>query len=871
MMNINKFFKQLTALACIIFLMGANASVFAETEAVSDALYQKQKALVALGVMDFDSYGEMDNEKEVTRAEFIGDISRFLNINPTVIADKTYFNDVPVKSWYTYTLNTLVDMGIISKADNFYPDRVISTNEAIKIMTCLLGYGTFAQLNGGYPAGYIDAARRSGLLKDLKTDGNLTNKAMSVLLYNTLDASVLEIVGFDGIPTGMETGETLLSVYRNIYSGKGVVESVYGISLSGINVGADDEIIIDGEIYKTGNIKKTEDYLGYKSKFYYEKNSNNEKTLVYIEKIRPEDLFVLSEDYIDFNGADSILYYYDGNRKCEAKMDKGAVIVKNGSVVKDGVESAFDIENGEIKLISTGESDAYDIAMIYDFQTVVVSQVNATDYIITDELNKKNIIKVSPSECEYLNIYSPTDEKLDFSNITSGTVLDVAISDNHAYIYVNSYNFSGTVTSISNDKEEIVIDGEKYDCVKGVVDTFSISRGSKGTFKTNRYGKIAAFTHDAMAFNPAYIIAVSREEGLDETVFMKMLTSDGVVEIKKLASKVKIDGNSVSSSILYNTVANYAENAMVYKLNAKGEINYIDTEEKGDNEDEFTLTRMAPYGITRYNSYSQMIGKTVPLSQSATIFNVPLKAEGKGVEKNYVKGKIADLGFNHNRYLDCFKVGDTAECNIVIYYKDIYLVAPENRAMFVEEVAESVDANGEQIKQIIGWLGSDKVTVDFVDDYPVLPKKGDVVRIGINPDDIGGALEIFVDAENEKGGYLDPTSYYYNGEGYDIINEEWNIPSFVEILATFRIGFGYPVEYEDGIIKWSYNRNSDAIDEVNRITSSTPIIVYDVQNDRMYKGDISDIKMMNAYNQQCSMIAMNLISGQVKEIYVINK
>lgn len=871
-MKINKFLKQITAFACIIFLLGMNIGVFAESSDSTDSVYQKQKALVALGVMDFDSYGEMDNTKEVTRAEFIGDISRFLNINPTVVADKTYFNDVPVKSWYTYTLNNLVDLGIISKADNFYPDRVITTNEAIKIMTCLLGYGTFAQYNGGYPAGYIDAGRRSGLLKDLDMGGNLTNGTMSVLLYNALDAGILEIVGFDGIPTGMDTGDTLLSVYRNIYSGEGVVVGVYGISLSGMQVGNSDEIIIGGEVYKIGQVSKINDFLGYKTKFYYEKVGANEKNLIYIEKIHPDDLVVSSDDYIDYNGVDSVLSYYDGNRKREVDIDKGAIVVKNGTVVKENVENAFDIKNGTIKLISTGNSEDYDIVMIYDFRTVVVSQVNSTDYIITDELNKKEIIKVSPSECEYLNVFSPEDEKLGFSSIIAGTVIDVALSDNHAYIYVNSYNFSGTVTSISGDKEEITIDGEKFECVSGFVDAFSVSRGNKGTFRTNRFGKIASFVHETMAFNPAYIIAVAKEEGMDETVSVKMLTESGSVEIKKLATKVKVDGNSISSDILYTAVSGLAEKTIVYKLNVNGEVNYIDTEEKGENEDEFTLTRMAPYGITRYNSYSRMLGKTVPLSSNASIFTIPLQNEYNGIDKHYGKGTVADLGFNHNKNVDCFKVGDTAECNIVIYHKDVYVAEHTDRAMFVEEIADAVGSDGEPIKQIIGWLGADKVTVDFIDDYPVLPKKGDVARIGKNPNGMGGALEIFVDAENEKGGYLDPTSYYYEDEeGYDIINDYWNISSFVEILATFRMGFGYPVEYEDGIIKWSYSRKSELIDEVNRITNATPIIVYDVKNDRMYKGDLSDIKMMNVYGQECSMIAMNLISGQINEIYVINK
>lgn len=64
-------------------------------------------------------------------------------------------------------------MGIINGYDDntFRPDRFITYNEAIKMIVCAFDIGGLADVNGGYPDGYIKAAKNEDIIKDNKING----------------------------------------------------------------------------------------------------------------------------------------------------------------------------------------------------------------------------------------------------------------------------------------------------------------------------------------------------------------------------------------------------------------------------------------------------------------------------------------------------------------------------------------------------------------------------------------------------------------------------------------------------------------------------------------------------------------------------
>lgn len=158
-----------------------------------------------------------------------------LDINQTMTADCMYFTDVTPDSWFAYTVNQLTERGVISEADDklFHPERSVSLTEAVKMLACLMGFNTYAQMNGGYPDGYMRVASEQHLLDGVGSGDVFTQGMMCELVYNALHANVMKTDYSSGDATmTVDYNETMLSYYKDIYEGRGMIEAVYGMSLT---------------------------------------------------------------------------------------------------------------------------------------------------------------------------------------------------------------------------------------------------------------------------------------------------------------------------------------------------------------------------------------------------------------------------------------------------------------------------------------------------------------------------------------------------------------------------------------------------------------------------------------------------------------
>ena len=107
-------FKKIILMLVIASLLVTPVSAEEAVSEVSSSLTPEQEMLVALDIMSPDSYGLIDNEKEITRVEFASSVAKIVDINPTVVATSTYYDDVAADGWAAHTLNNLVDMKILN-------------------------------------------------------------------------------------------------------------------------------------------------------------------------------------------------------------------------------------------------------------------------------------------------------------------------------------------------------------------------------------------------------------------------------------------------------------------------------------------------------------------------------------------------------------------------------------------------------------------------------------------------------------------------------------------------------------------------------------------------------------------------------------
>ena len=858
-----KIISLLIVLTMLIGIIPAVSAADYDNERISG----EQEVLKALGLMSADSYGVLDNTKEITRVEFASTVGKIVDINPTISADSTYYADVAVDSWAAYTLNNLVDMGVLSVPDDklFRPNDTITYNEAVKVFVSLLGYGDYAARNGGYPGGYIAAANRIKLLDGVAANENVTNGSLTTLLYNAVHTKILDVEKIGkNISYTNKNETTLLSLYHNIYFDDGIVEAVSGLSVSGKTAGA-NKCIINGVSYSVGKLAVT-GKLGCNVTAYYEDLNNGTKTLVYLDDRDNDVLNISAEDFIGFENG-KIKYYNSSDKEKSVKTDSSATVVRNGSVVSSGLSDAFKVTEGEVRLVDNDSDGSYDIVFIEDYQTAVVKSVNTTEKNIVDDVDVKNVIDLSKIDDESIWVYGADGTLLGFDAIVPGSVIDAAVSADSAVIYVSSNVFEGTVDSVSLKDKKMIIDGTEYEYLDSSYKRFSIDIGKKGTFKTNKYGKIAYFSETKSSFVGGYLIDVSdKANGLDSSVKLKMLATDGEIKILEIADKVTIDGEQVRKNVAA-TLASAKKNVVMYILNSKGQVCEIDTPAVGANEDDATLHLMGTTdGVTlnqRYCLEEKKFGKKFYLSSDVVMFRVPVSGEGDDDE--YGIELPANLASNRGYETSIYKTGHSAECNFVAIKRTAYPIDDYGTYYWVKEVRKGVDTDGNKVTKVIVYDKGSEKTINIVDGYSIIPNKGDVIRAGLNAKGVSGLIEVHYDYQTRKTGRIDPASDW---AGYDTVNYWYK---FQDLMAYNRIAIVNAVTLNGDLLGVTREaKGNEEIEEYVKLTSTTPIVVYDAEDDKFYQGSVGDIRPSDAYGTNCSELIVFMRYNKPIAVWVMN-
>jgi len=147
----------------------------------------------ALNIMVGDEKGNLNLEKDVTRAEFIT-----MAVKASVYGDKvgqastSPYPDVPRTHWSAGFVQTGVQMGLIAGYldGTFRPDNKITLAEGATIALKLLGY-TSADFVGAYPTAQMTMYRSMDLDKGLSAQnaGDVLDRRDSMyLFYNLLSA-----------------------------------------------------------------------------------------------------------------------------------------------------------------------------------------------------------------------------------------------------------------------------------------------------------------------------------------------------------------------------------------------------------------------------------------------------------------------------------------------------------------------------------------------------------------------------------------------------------------------------------------------------------------------------------------------------------
>lgn len=152
---------------------------------------QAVRVLNEAGIIQGDTDGRFYPDRTVTRAQTAAFLCRMLGIEATARVQRTtQFSDVPKQHWASGYIAAAAEKGVLSghPDGSFQPDHPVTCQQALKMLVCAWGWQEYAESNGGWPNGYVAAAKEYGYTEntDQAMEANATRSTIAVYIYNTM-------------------------------------------------------------------------------------------------------------------------------------------------------------------------------------------------------------------------------------------------------------------------------------------------------------------------------------------------------------------------------------------------------------------------------------------------------------------------------------------------------------------------------------------------------------------------------------------------------------------------------------------------------------------------------------------------------------
>lgn len=756
------------ALAIVMTLL---SSTFVMAEEKEKSRYaEEMKVMSALGFLRKLSVD--DENAAVTKGMFAAAVMDLLGVKSANSGIKSPFTDVNSSTQYYNEICLAAQYGVVhgDETPKFEPDSMVTYIDAAVMLINALGYHDYAVYEGGYPNGYLKIASNIGLSDKLNLgdSAKLSTGMCARILLNAGEAKTVSITPYQSGYKVVQ-GDDLFWAKHKIVKDTGIVlgneftslESEIGVGKNSVQIGN-----INGTIYYSN---EGYDYLGYNVDFYYRDN-NGENTILYMQPKRTEITVINSMDINAYS--DGKLSYNIGTKEKTATISKGVPVIYNGVFTlvyseADG-SSIFFPKDGEIKLVDNNNDGKVDVVSILSYENLVVSAVDRLNGIVYDKYDEKKTTDFLKAETDSSTSWIVTDSRgtiMNYSEFAVWDVISVAKSFNEKVLraVVNRKTIVGKVTSVSTDERgeiEINVDGAIYYVSRNYPKNNLPESGSNVTFYLDYYGKIAAInlTNDANQYG--FLIRTITDSTSDVECMLRLMNDQGIVSIVPCAAKVKIDGTTVSggdlvkkmtidSKAIENRVVSKTElkeadnstsldlyQVIVYRTNANGEVNYIDTVYQGEGEGKNTLHALNPLNKTYYYYNTPVLfgsgSSSVCVDPKGLLFKTPAFAYMNDI-KDYGMGSFTSLVYGTNY-------------NIRGYTTNPDSVIPEAVHMQGASGSDSLTRNARTcvIKSITEGINSDDERVTFLNYYSgkteyndmVLPeiqtskfKPGDIVKV----------------------------------------------------------------------------------------------------------------------------------------------
>lgn len=688
--------------------------------------YDEGKIEVSAAISGMD----LSANETVTRAQF----ARILALSMTgevYTEGSKYFEDVSYGDYAYGSISYLASMGIIAgDGVNFHPDKIISKNEALKMVVTALGYRHPAEEKGGYFSGYLAMATKLKLLDDCSNSATLTGKDAMMIMYNTMHADMLEVTSITQEGYVSEISDVdFLEYYRGIFKYTGIVNATAYAGIGGYSKTERNAIVV-GNITLENTLPIHNTYIGRKVDAYYKDSGNYEA--VYI-KSNEQSYEIYTAEEISDNPLDHSLTNLKLNENgANVKISQYADFILNGRLHASvrGEDLAFN--DGYVELIDNGGESGADVVIINSIEYARVSATDDISSIIYGGPGQKYEL----SEAEFFTLTDENGKDIGIEELASDDILEVMESsdarDKILQIKRVRKSFSGKITSLGETKTGIKLIGvgdTEYKTTRAFTQTTEYTEAALGKyaiFYLNANDEIACVKYtDESDMLYGYLLEAENGSGISSEAKVKVYTQENKCEVFDLTDKVSVNYSSTKQKeedvVTCLMEAGKAKQQMIkFSLNKNREINKIfvaDELSEFDGSSEFYRSAQTTY---KYSNSSKML---YVYAEKTTAFYV-----GDVVAYfNVLRYPIGQLSSSGRLSEDDLYVSyaphmvESGDCNAIIYdygytkNARCLIVEPQSRTVvydtnlvLVNDVKHTIDENGEDSIKIYGWKKSQK-------------------------------------------------------------------------------------------------------------------------------------------------------------------
>ena len=853
--------KVISTFAALTMALGSFSALAADFSDVADTASYKQAIdeLVALKIVEGYEDGTFKPDDTIKRSEVAKMIVAAYGPAYTMAAESaansdTGFTDVDSvptggRHWASGYIKTGVDSNFINGYGDgtFGPEDQVTYAQVVKMLMVCLGFGDYAESNGGWPNGYLTLANSYGVTNGVSAsaDTYVTRAQVAQLIDNALKTPIMQETSYTTWLGGQKEimdgkgkdYQTLLTKNHKAYVAKGRVSGTYkstggSIEKDEVRVSIEQADNFDDEYYSVrtnetdalsvdviNSTTNAEDNLFTYADMLIQKNQDEDYVLLTLTpsakgttvELEASDFSDDGDDtFTEGDSYDILRAYTDGSsRKKEYRLNTEAKMIVNGTELEVTQNTINDYlinnKTGTVTLVDTPTEGSTSTDGRYDYIVVTYSvygKVTSVDKTSTkarinlenypDDVVRTGIVEIQLDDPDYAYSFLLNGEEVTVDDIQENDVLTITYDVNASFSDSSFYDIVITRDVVEGmvSKKGTDSDGKVYCEVDGTKyyfvndsDANDVNPADSYVFYVDAYGYIVSYDDSATATKYALLERAYVSTNTQEETAVLVTTGGQVVTMT-------VKDSSTFDELQKLCYVNETDGA---KNNPEDRMISYRTNSKGELTG-YTVLATTVMEDAEYKARTNKLGSKT-LSDNTVILDVSKALEENATEykpsdvsgatvDSFSDGQSYKVAFVNDRYSD-------GSVKFAVILEGAGKFSPTAALAFINEVSQGADNT-----VATAYINGEAVSLEF-DGYADDIQDGDVIAYSQDGDGLVDEYQVVFNTENEIA------SLANSDEAYKYIPDKLAEDGTTAFIDEALTSFGYENWYlKTGYAGW---------------------------------------------------------------------